>query len=118
MSKPWTNYYDLVFHLRNQIAWSKKTFGPSEKIDRTEGVIDHLKKEIQEASDNPTDTEEWIDIAMLAFDGAWRNGATAEEVAGVLKHKLQKNIKREWPDWKDIDPDKAIEHVSTDGRPG
>jgi hypothetical protein len=104
--------YDLVQHLKRQKAWSEKAFGPTEKVDRTEGVLDHMKKEIKEARINPTDTEEWIDLAMLAFDGAWRNGATPEKIAEVLKRKLEKNEKREWPDWTNADPKKAIEHIA------
>ena len=104
------NVYDLVTHLRHQKEWSATAFGPAEKVDRTEGIFDHMQKEIEEAREKPHDIEEWIDIAMLAFDGAWRNGATPEEIAGVLFEKLQKNRNREWPDWTKADPNKAIEH--------
>lgn len=102
--------YDLVTHLRHQKEWSAKAFGPSDIIDRTEGVLDHMKKEIEEARAMPNDIEEWIDIVMLAFDGAWRNGATPEQIAGTLFAKLRKNENRTWPDWRTADPNKAIEH--------
>lgn len=104
------NVYDLVTHLRHQKEWSATAFGPADKVNRTEGIFDHMKKEIEEAREKPQDIEEWIDIAMLAFDGAWRNGATPKEIAGVLFGKLQKNRNREWPDWTEADPNKAIEH--------
>lgn len=104
--------YDLVEHLKRQKAWSEKAFGPAEIVDRTNGVLDHMEKEIEEARENPTDTEEWIDLAMLAFDGAWRNGATPKEIAEVLQKKLKKNENRDWPDWRNADPNKAIEHIA------
>lgn len=37
--------FDLVQHLRRQIAFSLATFGPG---DRTEGVVDHITKELAE----------------------------------------------------------------------
>jgi len=105
-------------HLVRQITFSLKAFGPAL---RTGGVIDHIRKELVEVSENPHDLSEWIDIAMLALDGAWRhavrNGRThediAREVAAALQAKLAKNEKRTWPDWRLLSEDKAIEHDRT-----
>ena len=54
---------------------------------------------------------EWIDVVILAMDGAWRTGSTPEMIALGLTMKLLENKRRKWPDWRTADPDKAIEHV-------
>jgi hypothetical protein len=92
----------------SQKAWSTKTFGPARG---TEGVIDHIRKELKEIEAAPTDLEEWIDVIILAIDGAWRSGHTPEQVARKLEEKMAKNRTREWPDWREADPKKAIEHL-------
>ena len=99
---------NLINYLNDQIEFSEKTFGPGE---RTEGILDHIRKELKEIEAQPNDLEEWIDLITLAFDGAWRIGYTPEEICAVLAHKLKKNKKRDWPDWRDAEPGKAIEHV-------
>jgi hypothetical protein len=88
-------------------AWSKTTFGPTA---RTEGIIDHITKELQEIRESPFDLEEWIDVAILAFDGAWRAGYSPEEILTLFHHKLGKNMRRQWPDWRESDGTTAIEH--------
>ncbi|WP_200179147.1 dATP/dGTP pyrophosphohydrolase domain-containing protein [Ectothiorhodospira mobilis] len=99
--------YDLVAHMRRQIAFSKRAFGPG---GRCQGLADHIRKELEEIEAAPYDLEEWIDVVLLAFDGAWRSGHTAEQVAAGLEAKLTKNEGRDWPDWQSADPTKAIEH--------
>jgi hypothetical protein len=61
--------FDLLAHLERQHAWSTKTFGPGERLA---GVLDHITKEIEEVRKQPTDIEGWIDIVILALDGALR----------------------------------------------
>ncbi|HCU64589.1 MAG TPA: DUF550 domain-containing protein [Rheinheimera sp.] len=108
----------IADHLVRQITFSLKAFGPAL---RTGGIIDHIGKELKEVAENPHDLSEWIDIAMLALDGAWRHavrgGRThediAQEVAAVLQVKLVKNENRTWPDWRLLSEDKAIEHDRT-----
>lgn len=99
---------NLIRYINRQIEFSKKTFGPDGRVG---GVIDHIKKEIKEVETDPTDLEEWIDLIQLSIDGAWRSGYSAEEISSRLEYKLIKNGKRKWPDWRTIDPDKAIEHI-------
>lgn len=98
---------DLIKHLEKQKTFSEKTFGPAK---RTKGIIEHIKKELVEIEENPTDLEEWIDVALLAFDGAWRAGYTPEEIAKKLAYKLEKNSNRTWPDWREMSENSAIEH--------
>ncbi len=101
------NDFNLLEHLYNQKQFSLKTFGPG---IRTKGVIAHIKKELQEIEENPEDLKEWIDVVLLALDGAWRAGYSPETIVRVLHEKQIENENREWPDWRTIDKDKPIEH--------
>ena len=100
--------FDLVAHLKRQTAFSRATFGPG---PRTEGVLDHIRKELSEIEADPTDIMEWVDVIILAFDGAWRAGWSAEDIVSAIVAKQTKNEGRAWPDWRTAAPDKAIEHV-------
>ena len=100
--------FNLVAHIMRHRMWSEETFGPPRG---TEGVIDHLQKELKEVAADPSDLEEWIDIITLAIDGAWRSGHSPAEIAFKLGSKLEKNKRREWPDWRTQPAGKAIEHV-------
>jgi hypothetical protein len=120
--------FDLVRHLERQRAFSRATFGPGA---RTNGVLDHIRKECVEIEKAPHDLEEWVDLILLALDGAWRcadealrvpRDAVPALIADTIALKQLKNEFRDWPDWRTADPDKAIEHVdltrvSRDGCP-
>ncbi len=107
---------DLVAHMHRQMAFSREAFGPG---SRHQGVIDHIRKELREIEASPEDLEEWIDVVLLALDGAWRAGHSPEQVAAGLDAKLTKNEQRKWPDWRTADRTKAIEHDRTgEGREG
>lgn len=103
--------FDLVEHLRRQREFSLRTFGPGDAEARLPGIADHITKELRELAAEPGDVEEWIDIVLLALDGAWRTGASPEEIAAALATKQAKNERRRWPDWKTSALHKAIEHV-------
>lgn len=99
--------FDFHTHLARQAAWSEKTFGPG---TRAKGVVDHIRKELKEIEADPGDLKEWIDVVILALDGAWRSGASPDQIIAALAAKQAKNEARDWPDWRTMDPDKAIEH--------
>ncbi|MGB0683384.1 MAG: dATP/dGTP pyrophosphohydrolase domain-containing protein [Magnetovibrionaceae bacterium] len=99
---------DLIAHLKRQRAFSKATFGPGA---RTQGVIDHIRKELDEIEANPEDITEWVDVILLALDGAWRAGYSPESIVEAMEFKQSINEERDWPDWRTADPTKAIEHV-------
>lgn len=99
---------DLVKYIYDQRAFSFETFGPGA---RTPMVLDHLRKELKEVEANPNDLEEWVDVIILALDGAWRTNHFPEEIASSLEAKLSKNKQRQWPDWRKSNPNKAIEHI-------
>ncbi|TIT80134.1 MAG: DUF550 domain-containing protein [Mesorhizobium sp.] len=103
-----TASFNMLAHLARQRAWSEATFGPG---PRTNGVIDHIRKELREIEADPTDITEWIDVAILALDGAWRAGASPSQIIATLEAKQSKNEARVWPDWRTMSPDQAIEHV-------
>lgn len=100
-------------HLARQRAWSRATFGPG---DRLRGVLDHITRELVEVEQaDPSDRlAEWVDVVILALDGAWRSGATPAEIIAAVKAKQARNEARSWPDWRTADPDRAIEHVRAD----
>ena len=100
--------HTLATLIWKQKLWSEKTFGPGH---RTKGLIDHIEKELEEIKKEPLDLKEWIDIVILGFDGAWRAGYSARQVAEALLAKYAENEQREWPDWRTAEPDKAIEHI-------
>ena len=102
---------DLVAHIYRQKRFSEKTFGPGL---RTAGVLDHIRKELREIERAPDDLTEWIDVILLALDGAWRAGHSPESIAFTLDAKQRKNEARDWPDWRETPDDKAIEHVRGD----
>jgi hypothetical protein len=101
---------NLTEHLHRQKNFPEKTYGPGQ---RTKGVVDHIRKELNEIEKAPDDLEEWIDVVILGFDGAWRAGYTPEQIAAALEAKQTKNENRKWPDWRTADPNKAIEHDRT-----
>ncbi len=95
-------------HLERQRAWSLETFGPGA---RTLGALDHIRKELDEIEAEPADLFEWVDVLILAFDGAWRAGWEPQQIIDAIREKQARNEARDWPDWRTQPQDKAIEHV-------
>lgn len=105
MSVSWNGF---LAYLQRHHAWAERTFGPG---DNTLGILDHIRKELVEVERAPRDLEEWIDVIILALDGARRNGASPQDIVDTLIAKQAKNEARKWPDWRTVPPGKAIEHV-------
>jgi hypothetical protein len=110
---------DLSKHLIRQMAFSHATFGPGE---RTDGVIDHIRKELVEVRDANGESDEWVDVVILALDGltrrlAYCNGERADPVrvaetaCNMIEGKQTRNEARQWPNWRSSPKDRAIEHV-------
>lgn len=97
-------------HLAHQREWSMATFGPGSRLL---GVLDHIRKELGEIEADPTDLAEWVDVIILAFDGAWRAGWEPAEILAAIKAKQARNEARTWPDWRSMSADHAIEHDRT-----
>jgi len=84
----------LVSYIQRQEEWSAKTFGNGV---RTKGITAHIRKELLEIEAAPHDVEEWIDVVILALDGAWRAGYSPEQIVAALEAKQAKNFKRTYP---------------------
>jgi hypothetical protein len=95
-------------HLERQRAFSLATFGPG---PRTRGIANHIRKELAEIEAQPDDLFEWVDVLILAFDGAWRAGWEPHQIIAAIKAKQSANERRVWPDWRNLSEDDAIEHV-------
>jgi hypothetical protein len=104
LATPRVPQFDLLAHIERQRAFSLRAFGPGE---RTEGVCDHIRKKLVEIETDPA-TEEWVDVMLLAIDGAWRAGASPEHITDMLANKLRRNESRTWPDWRTVDTTKAF----------
>lgn len=101
--------FNLATFFEGRRAWSIETFGPANIYKR---VVAHIRKELLEIEAKPDDLEEWIDVALMAMDGAWRAaGADGDGFVAALIAKAAKNVERSWPDWRTMDPDVPIEHV-------
>jgi hypothetical protein len=109
---------DFEAHLTHQMVFSKATFGPGA---RTKGLIDHIRKELVEVEESGGSAKEWVDVVILAMDGLtreiWNNdkGVNSHAVATLavqmIVAKQAKNELRDWPDWRTMSQDVAIEHV-------
>lgn len=110
---------NLEEHLTRQMAWSRATFGPGA---RTNGVLDHMTKEIVEVRESNGSAAEWVDLVILALDGLTRqlwsasddqlsSDQIAHTAVNMIVGKQGRNELRNWPDWRTSDPNKAIEHV-------
>lgn len=110
---------DLRQWLINQIAWSRKTFGPGQRV---EGICKHIEKELKEIRKAPNDESERIDVAILAFDSAWRSigyGPGGEHLSDkiiadtVVRALMSKSVEnmfvRKWPE--PGPEDKPSEHI-------
>lgn len=68
--------FDLVKFFDEKAAWSLATFGPQQRVS---GVVAHMRKELAEvrealaAGDSGKACEEFVDVALLAIDLAWRS---------------------------------------------
>jgi len=77
----------------NHAAWASKTF-PDETLDE---VIKHLKAEIDEARETPSDVFEWADCYILMMYACQRCGHSMSDVVDIAKKKHEINLKRTWP---------------------
>ena len=99
---------DLVKHLERQQEWSLKTFGTG---PRSLGIIEHIREELDELLEDTEELLEWVDIIILAADGAMREGYSPQQVADTILMKQDINEKRDWPDHKEFSPDEPINHI-------
>lgn len=84
---------DLEAYLAVQKGWSAIVFGEGPRV---EGICKHIESELKEVRANPSDVTEWVDIVILALDGAWRAGYSPAEVCEALHAKQNINLDRQW----------------------
>lgn len=99
---------DFRTYITRHINWSRTTFGDR---NTSAGVIAHLRKELIEVEEAPSDLEEWIDLIILAIDGAQLEGYDATDIIAALLAKQHKNTQRIWPDQHTLTPGQPIEHI-------
>ena len=81
-------------YIERQREWSRRTFGPGR---RTEGICKHIESELNEIRESPGNPLEWMDVAILALDGAWRTGMSVEGIITTLQDKQELNFGRKFP---------------------
>jgi hypothetical protein len=92
-------------YLARQWDWSRRTFGDEY---RTEQILGHIRKELDEIAANPEDRIEWLDVALLALDGYQRPaGGTVETLMPDLLRKQKINFGRKWVQ---AGPGEPVEH--------
>lgn len=82
---------NLFHHLTRAIVFSKATFGPGA---RTNGVLDHITKEIEEVRKGNGDPEEWVDLVILSLDGLTRellNNKARSDFSKIKEYNLTVN---------------------------
>lgn len=84
----------MIDYITRQIAWSLRTFGTGL---RTHGITNHIRKELLEIEAEPLDLVEWVDVIILALDGAWRAGYSPAEIVSALESKQTVNFSRTFP---------------------
>lgn len=102
--------FDLVAHITHQQRWSQETFGPGK---HTEALLLHILDEVEEIYKSPQDLEEWIDVIILALDGAWRQGHSAIAICNAIADKHRRNESRTWPDWRRQPENQPIKHLKS-----
>jgi len=101
--------FDLAAFADAKAAWSRETFGPG---DRYAGVIAHIRKELDEIAEEPSSLTEWVDVVLLAMDGAWRSArADGAALVAEMIRKDRENRGRTWPDWRTLKEGEVAERV-------
>ena len=98
-------------NLDDQRAWSLEAFGPNE---HTAQLIGHIESELLEIADAPEDVSEWVDVVIIALDGAMRAGHTSQEVIDALVAKQALNRRRRWADWRTASEGEIPHHLDDD----
>lgn len=89
-------------YCEHHVNWSCTTFGEPTPYD-AEKLCKHIGLELEEVRNRPADLEEWVDIIILAIDGAWRMGHSPEAIQHALIKKQEKNTYRRW----NVNPDSS-----------
>lgn len=88
--------------------WNFNTYGPGERLT---GTIEHIKNELEEIEKEPHDLVEWVDVMMLAINGALRHGHEPQAIIDAFHKKFDINKKRKWKDWREVPEGEPITHI-------
>jgi hypothetical protein len=80
-------------YIQNHISWSREAFGEGNQAEK---ICNHIEKELEEIRETPNDLYEWVDVIILAIDGAWRAGYSPIEIINALISKQATNFERRW----------------------
>jgi NTP pyrophosphatase (non-canonical NTP hydrolase) len=98
---------ERIQRLQNNIAeWSDNTFG---SVDRTIGILNHLKEEVQEVIDAKNEYEEgptgllqhkmateFADCLILLLDAARKSDLNTDLLMQAAEYKMKVNRERKW----------------------
>lgn len=98
--------HTIADYVARQREWSFDIFGPGARLG---GLTKHIAKELQEILERPNEVMEWVDVVILALDGAWRAGYTPKQIQDAMERKQQINFKRRWPTPES--EDEPVEHI-------
>lgn len=79
-----TDRVTFLDYLYRHREWGYHTFGSPFDGRGPLGPRDHIKKEMKEIYEDPTDLKEWIDVIILSIDGMLRSGAPLEFIPMLL----------------------------------
>ncbi len=88
----------------DQHQWAKETF----KGQPLSGKFAHLRREIKELEDDPTDLMEYADCYSLLADIAAKNDIYLSDIHSAAIRKLEINKKRKWGK---PNADGSVEHI-------
>lgn len=98
---------DIIELAKQAAEFSDKTFGDP-KVRGPLGALHHLREEIEELVDNPTDRMEYADCLLLLIDAYRRNGGNVRDLIRAGFEKLEINKKR---NWGKADQNGVIRHI-------
>lgn len=90
---------------KDQGEWADETFGGGRN---PRPILNHLRREVDEAIADPFDPMEYADILLLLVDAARNAGITGDEMIDYAYRKLEINKSRKWGS---PNPDGSIEHI-------
>mgnify|MGYP002632438467 CR=1 FL=1 len=87
-----------IDHLQQKIGeWSDVAFGVSTpEASRTYSILEHMKEEVEELQESPTDLTEYADVFTLLLDAARTQGISGEDILFAAYGKLAENRHRQW----------------------
>lgn len=100
---------DFIRYLSSQREWSRETFGEGLQTGRLCG---HIREELLEIEESPSDVVEWVDVLILALDGAWRTGNSPGQIINAMIEKQKINRERKW---EVASPDNPVHHIKESG---